>query len=439
MRFPLITFNIVLTILTQLMKNLGIAFLHTCGANKVAEKAFHQRGSKRRFHFLTTQSRFKEGSKLFMTKKFKYKYKNSLERRIRKGRIRNEINQKLKKKHSAYIMITEKLSKLDPEQKYFKYDKNILKEYENIKNIYKNRKLGRKFNQFDYWYSSKKKEARYNYSRHVNFTITENKFNFKNVFSYFHILEVVHEKFKNNAFYINGLQSFINKYYDPVTQKRIKYYDKIREQLEMRKKNGGKKSEAADQKEGASVDDGASGELKQSCAPPSSDSSEEGVKDGQPFQEGTLKSEDKTECTKVQAEKDTSTLKKDTSTSKRDDFTPKKDTSTPKKEFFEMIQKNLSEFEYSNEVSEDSSFKLFGSPTSCLLKKNGPIAYDIKNPFMKSKMSSKRRRFKERKLFDIINFKCKNKQERLMQTAVRKLAKRKMKDEKYILDPMEPA
>ncbi|GAB68718.1 hypothetical protein PCYB_141460 [Plasmodium cynomolgi strain B] len=296
-------------------------------------------------------------------------------------------------------MITEKLSKLDPEQKYFKYDKNILKEYENIKNIYKNKKLGRKFNQFDYWYSSKKKEAKYNYSRHVNFTITENKFNFRNVFSYFHILEVVHEKFKNNAFYINGLQSFINKYYDPVTQKRIKYYDKIREQLELRKKNGGDKTEEAYQKEGASVDGGITGEGKQNYVVPSSGSSKEGGKNSKSSKKEALRSEEKMECTKKQAEKD---------------------TFTSKKEFFEMIKKNLSEFEYSNE-------------------KNGPIAYDIKNPFMKSKMSSKRRRFKERRLFDIINFKCKNKRERLMQTAVRKLAKRKMKDEKYILDPMEPA
>ncbi|EUD65008.1 hypothetical protein C922_04636 [Plasmodium inui San Antonio 1] len=418
MRFPVITFNVVLIILTQLMKNFGKTFLSTCGATQVVKNVSHQRGCKRIFHFLTTQSSFKQGSKLFMTKKFKYKYKNSLERRIRKGRIRNEINQKLKKKNSAYIMITEKLSKLDPEQKYFKYDKNILKEYENIKDIYKNKKLGRKFNQFDYWYSSKKKEAKYNYSRHVNFTITENKFNFKNVFSYFHILEIVHEKFKNNAFYINGLQSFINKYYDPITQKRIKYYDKIREQLELRKKNGGDKTEETHQKEGDSVDDGYTGEVKQNYVAPTRGSSKKEVKNGQSSQEGTLKSEDKMECTKMQA---------------------KKDTLTSKKEFFEMIQKNLSEFEYSNEVSEDSSFKLFGSSTSCLLKKNGPIAYDIKNPFMKSKMSSKRRRFKERKLFDIINFKCKNRRERLMQTAVRKLAKRKMKDEKYILDPMEPA
>ncbi|KJP90102.1 hypothetical protein AK88_00271 [Plasmodium fragile] len=393
-------------------------FLPTCGAKQVVEKVFHQRGYKRIFHFLPIQNSFKQGSKLFMTKKFKYKYKNSLERRIRKGRIRNEINQKLKKKHSAYIMITEKLSKLDPEQKYFKYDKNILKEYENIKDIYKNKKLGRKFNQFDYWYSSKKKEAKYNYSRHVNFTITENKFNFKNVFSYFHILEVVHEKFKNNAFYINGLQSFINKYYDPVTQKRIKYYDKIREQLELKKKNGENKTEETHKKEGGSMDDSHTGEVKQNYVAPSSGSSKEGGKNDQSFQEDTIKRDDKLEDPKMQA---------------------KDDTVTSKKEFFEMIKKNLSEFEYSNEVSEDSSFKLFGSPTSCLLKKNGPIAYDIKNPFMKSKMSSKRRRFKQRRLFDIINFKCKNRRERLMQTAVRKLAKRKLKDEKYILDPMEPA
>ncbi|ANQ09723.1 Uncharacterized protein PCOAH_00037740 [Plasmodium coatneyi] len=418
MRFLLITFNIVLIIFTQLMKKSDKTFLLTCGAKQVVEKVLQQKGCKRVFPFLTPQSSFKQGSKLFMTKKFKYKYKNSLERRIRKGRIRNEINQKLKKKNSAYIMITEKLSKLDPEQKYFKYDKNILKEYENIKDIYKNKKLGRKFNQFDYWYSSRKKEAKYNYSRHVNFTITENKFNFKNVFSYFHILEVVHEKFKNNAFYINGLQSFINKYYDPVTGKRIKYYDKIREQLELKKKNGEHKKEETCQKEGTSVDAVSAGEVKQKYVPNENDSSKEGGKNDQPSQEGTLKSEDKMESTKKQTEND---------------------TYASKKEFFEMIQKNLSEFEYANEVSEDGSFKLFGSPTSCLLKKNGPIAYDIKNPFMKTKMSSKRRRFKERKLFDIINFKCKNRRERQMQTAVRKLAKRKMKGEKYILDPMEPA
>ncbi|SCM25854.1 conserved Plasmodium protein, unknown function [Plasmodium chabaudi chabaudi] len=328
----------------------------------------------------------KNASKLYMTKKFKYKYKNSLEKRIRKGRIRNEINQKLKKKNSAYMVITEKLSKLDPDQIYFKYDKNILKEYENIKDIYKNKKLGRKFNQFDYWYSSNKKEAKYNYSRHVNYTITENNFNFKNVFSYFHILEVVHERFKNNAFYINGLQSFINKYYDPATGKRVKSYDRFKESLERMKNND--KGNENDKK------------LK---------------KDDMPM----------------------NTIKKDIKTNNEEK--QKNDEIKSKKDIFEMIKENLNDFQCENTVNEDSSFKLFGSSTSCLLKKNGPIAYDIKNPFMKSKLSSKRRRFKERKLFDIINFKCKNRQERLMQTAVRKLAKRKLKNEKYILDGMTPA
>ncbi|SBS90049.1 conserved Plasmodium protein, unknown function [Plasmodium malariae] len=347
--------------------------------------------------------------KLYMTKKFKYKYKNFVEKRIKKGRIRNEINQKLKKKNSAYIVITEKLSKLDPDQKYFKYDKNILKEYENIKDIYKNKKLGRKFNQYDYWYSSRKKEAKYNYSRHVNFTITENKFNFKNVFSYFHILEIVHEKFKNNSFYINGLQSFINKYYDPVTQKRIKYYDKIKEQIELKKKNGAVITKQNDKKQ----------------------------------KEDECKAINKRENVNILSvlESLENTKEKQENSNEKEESGEEKQVNkyaiTSKKEFFEMIKKNLSEFEYSNDVDDDGSFKLFGSSTSCILKKNGPIAYDIKNPFMKSKLSSKRRRFKERKLFDIINFKCKNRRERLMQNAVRKLSRRKLKDEKYILDPME--
>ncbi|GAW83259.1 hypothetical protein, conserved [Plasmodium gonderi] len=433
MIFILIAFEVVLIISTQFFKNYDIPFLHSCNATYVAKKTFNEKSGDFFYNFLSTHNNLKKFSKLFMTKKFKYKYKNSLEKRIRKGRIRNEINQKLKKKNSAYIVITEKLSKLDPEQKYFKYDKNILKEYENIKDIYKNKKLGRKFNQYDYWYSSKKKEAKNNYSRHVNFAITENKFNFKNVFSYFHILEIVHEKFKNNSFYINGLQSFINKYYDPVTQKRIKYYDKIKEQIEMRKKNGEGKSKQNDEKgtsllnssekrkvEGNNLsllDDLTNEKVKTVVSPQDDASLNEGIRNIL-SQNTSQKNEDEQSCKEIQA---------------------KKNTIKTKKEFFEMIKKNLSELQYSNEVNEDSSFTLFGSSTSCLLKKNGPIAYDIKNPFMKSKMSSKRRRFKERKLFDIINFKCKNRRERLMQTAVRKLAKRKLKNENYILDPMEPA
>ncbi|VEV58812.1 conserved Plasmodium protein, unknown function [Plasmodium vinckei vinckei] len=351
----------------------------TNGYNKVNKNGFT-------FLNVINNNYYKNASKLYMTKKFKYKYKNSLEKRIRKGRIRNEINQKLKKKNSAYMVITEKLSKLDPDQIYFKYDKNILKEYENIKDIYKNKKLGRKFNLFDYWYSSNKKEAKYNYSRHVNYTITENKFNFKNVFSYFHILEVVHERFKNNAFYINGLQSFINKYYDPVTGKRVKSYDRYKESLEMMKNN----------------DKGNENDKKHE-------------KNNMPM----------------------NTIKKDSK--KNNEEKQRNDEIKSKKDIFEMMKESINDFQCENTVNEDSSFKLFGSSTSCLLKKNAPIAYDIKNPFMKSKLSSKRRRFKERKLFDIINFKCKNRQERLMQTAVRKLAKKKLKNEKYILDGMTPA
>lgn len=131
------------------------------------------------------------------------------------------------------------------------------------------------------------------------------------------------------------------------------------------------------------------------------------------------------------------TIKKDSETNNEEK--QRNDGIKSKKDIFEMIKENLNDFQCENTVNEDSSFKLFGSSTSCLLKKNGPIAYDIKNPFMKSKLSSKRRRYKERKLFDIINFKCKNRQERLMQTAVRKLAKRKLKNENYILDGMTPA
>ncbi|KEG04386.1 hypothetical protein YYE_01292 [Plasmodium vinckei vinckei] len=351
----------------------------TNGYNKVNKNGFT-------FLNVINNNYYKNASKLYMTKKFKYKYKNSLEKRIRKGRIRNEINQKLKKKNSAYMVITEKLSKLDPDQIYFKYDKNILKEYENIKDIYKNKKLGRKFNLFDYWYSSNKKEAKYNYSRHVNYTITENKFNFKNVFSYFHILEVVHERFKNNAFYINGLQSFINKYYDPVTGKRVKSYDRYKESLEMMKNNDkGNENDKKPEKNNIPMN----------------------------------------------------TIKKDSK--KNNEEKQRNDEIKSKKDIFEMMKESINDFQCENTVNEDSSFKLFGSSTSCLLKKNAPIAYDIKNPFMKSKLSSKRRRFKERKLFDIINFKCKNRQERLMQTAVRKLAKKKLKNEKYILDGMTPA
>ncbi|KAI4834624.1 protein AMR3 [Plasmodium brasilianum] len=409
MKFILILFKLIF--LLQNLKKHEKVFLVMCTSDYIVKEVSccPNRNNKTLNFLKVGNNNYTDFFKLYMTKKFKYKYKNFVEKRIKKGRIRNEINQKLKKKNSAYIVITEKLSKLDPDQKYFKYDKNILKEYENIKDIYKNKKLGRKFNQYDYWYSSRKKEAKYNYSRHVNFTITENKFNFKNVFSYFHILEIVHEKFKNNSFYINGLQSFINKYYDPVTQKRIKYYDKIKEQIELKKKNGAVITKQNDKKQ----------------------------------KEDECKAINKRENVNILSvlESLENTKEKQENSNEKEESGEEKQVNkyaiTSKKEFFEMIKKNLSEFEYSNDVDDDGSFKLFGSSTSCILKKNGPIAYDIKNPFMKSKLSSKRRRFKERKLFDIINFKCKNRRERLMQNAVRKLSRRKLKDEKYILDPME--
>ncbi|SCQ16693.1 conserved Plasmodium protein, unknown function [Plasmodium ovale] len=420
MRFFVVLFKLVFIFLIKITNNYEKLFFVICNTDYISKGVQQRGGNSNIFTFLNIHNKSKDNFKLYMTKKFKYKYKNTLEKRIKKGKIRNEINQKLKKKHSAYIVITEKLSKLDPEQKYFKYDKNILKEYENIKDIYKNKKLKRKFNQYDYWYSSKKKEAKYNYSRHVNFTITENKFNFKNVFSYFHILEIVHEKFKNNSFYINGLQSFINKYYDPVTQKRIKFYDKIREKIEMKKRNGKDTSDQDAEKE--KEEKGKEKEQEQ-----------EHVREGTNKSNSVLPIQDGIE----KENHDTLPVGDNSPQNSNRTMVVEGDNSASRKEFFEMIKKNLSEHEYSNEVNNDWSFKLFGSSTSCLLKKNAPMPYDIRNPFMKTKFSSKRRRYKERKLFDIINFKCKSRRERLMQNAVRKLARRKLKDEQYILDPMD--
>ncbi|CRH02299.1 conserved Plasmodium protein, unknown function [Plasmodium relictum] len=428
MKFNFILIELILIFLIKILKNYETSyFLVKCNKDYL-KRSFNVKRNIKILNFLNLYNSRKL-FKLYMTKKFKYKYKNTLEKRKRKGHIRNQINQKLKKKHSAYIVITEKLCKLDPDQKYFKYDKNILKEFENIKDIYKNKKLGRKFNQYNYWYSSNKKEAKVNYSRHVNFAITKNNFNFKNVFSYFHILEIVHEKFKNNPFYINGLQSFINKYYDPVTQKRIKFYDKFKEQLEIKKKNGDINKKKETQENSYEIDK--KNETKKDLGKINTTNVTQKIDD-----EINKKNDDTLDIL-GETEKNENDQVNGTNQSQNDDEKLKKEEVIDSKKFFEMIKKNLDELTYSNEVSDDSSFKLFGSSSSCILKKNAPLAYDIKNPFMKSKLSSKRRRFKERKLFDIINFKCKNRKERLMLNAVRKLAKRKLQNEKYVLDSLE--
>ncbi|SOV17355.1 conserved Plasmodium protein, unknown function [Plasmodium sp. gorilla clade G2] len=402
--FEITVFSIINIILNSSNLCIVICFMNGNYLNKTYTKGTHNNKTYNILNIYKTKDAFK----LYMTKKFKYKYRNTLEKRIKKGQKRNEIYQKLKKKHSAYIVITEKLSKLDPNQEYFKYDKNILKEYENIPDIYKNKKLGRKFNQYDYWYSSKKKEAKYNYSRHVNFAITENKFNFKNVFSYFHILEIVHEKFKNNSFYINGLQSFINKYYDPITQKRIKFYDKIKEMHEMKSKKGEHIND-----ENNDTDNNAKKKLD------------------------NIDNNNKMDSDKDNS-KDISKNNKDTSLNEElkqnDEHKERKNLS--KLDMFEIIKMNIDGYMHKNEVNpEDSSFTLFGSNTSCLLKKKrSPVAYDISCPFRKSPLSSKRRRQKEKKLFDIINFNCKTRKERLMLNAVKRLSIKKLKGEDYILD-----
>ncbi|CRG97439.1 conserved Plasmodium protein, unknown function [Plasmodium gallinaceum] len=433
MKFVLLLLDIILIFFIKILKNYERKYILVKCNKYYLKRSFNVKRNIKILNFLNLCNS-RKFFKLYMTRKFKYKYRNTLEKRKRKGHIKNQINQKLKKKHSAYIVITEKLSKLDPDQKYFKYDKNILKEYENIKDIYKNRKLGRKFNQFNYWYSSNKKEAKINYSRHVNFAITNNKFNFKNVFSYFHILEIVHEKFKNNPFYINGLQAFINKYYDPVTQKRIKFYDKIKEQLEIKKKNGDINKEKDTKKN--IYEKGNKSETEENLD--NINITSETQKDDK-----INKKEDAENSNNNLDIIDENELKNDqiddTNNFQNDEQLEKEGVTKSKSEFFELIKNNIGTLTYSHEVNDDSSFKLFGSSTSCILKKNAPLAYDIKNPFMKSKLSSKRRRFKERKLFDIINFKCKNRKERLMLNAVRKLSKRKMKNEKYVLDSLKVA
>ncbi|SPJ11773.1 conserved Plasmodium protein, unknown function [Plasmodium sp. DRC-Itaito] len=437
--FEITTFIIIIIMLNSSNLSIVICFMNGNYLNKTYTKGIHNNKTYNILNIYKTKDAFK----LYMTKKFKYKYRNTLEKRIKKGRIRNEIYQKLKKKHSAYIVITEKLSKLDPNQEYFKYDKNILKEYENIPDIYKNKKLGRKFNQYDYWYSSKKKEAKYNYSRHVNFAIPENKFNFKNVFSYFHILEIVHEKFKNNSFYINGLQSFINKYYDPITQKRIKYYDKIKEMYKMKNKNGENKN--GENKNGENKNDENKNDENINDENKNGENiNDENINDEKNDTDSDAKKklDNISNNNKIDIDKDNtkdiSKQNNDTSLNKelQQNEEQKERKNLSKLDMFEIIKRNIDGHMYSNEVNpEDSSFTLFGSDSSCLLKKKrAPVAYNINCPFRKSAISSKRRRQKEKKLFDIINFNCKTRKERLMLNAVRRLSIKKLKGEDYILD-----
>lgn len=157
-------------------------------------------------------------------------------------------------------------------------------------------------------------------------------------FSYFHILEIVHEKFKNNSFYINGLQSFINKYYDPITQKRIKFYDKIKEMHEMKNKKGQNINDENINDEKNDTDNNAKKK-----------------------RDNISNNNNKVDIDKDNA-KDISKQNNDTSLNEElKQYEEQKERELPSKlDMFEIIKRNIDGYMYSNEVNpEDSSFTLF--------------------------------------------------------------------------------
>uniref|UniRef100_A0A3B0MU34 Uncharacterized protein n=1 Tax=Theileria annulata TaxID=5874 RepID=A0A3B0MU34_THEAN len=313
------------------------------------------------------------GGLLYMTRKVTYGYRYDPEKVRKKGTVRSKIYFDMWKDKDPYYVIHKFLYENDPDNKNFKYDIDLAKKVKCKRNIFAHYKKDNRLRFF--WYASRKNYSKGPFSRYINFAIDRNEFRFSKLHSYFHILPYVHEHYKDDPRYIYFMNRFLSRHGRIAEFKRLSSANNSSNSTDDKDKDA---INSAD-----SVND-SSGVTKTWY---SRDITWKEIMAKAKMEEEELFSKISTEPIKVDLGNDRS-------------FTVKRD-----------------------------GFKVHGEYYSKINKKNRETPYDIYSPFLRTKHSSRRRRYREKIPIDP-SLRFKTRRERLIHNAKNRDVKEFIK--KYI-------
>eukprot|EP00375_Theileria_parva_P000380 XP_763049.1 hypothetical protein [Theileria parva strain Muguga] len=334
--------------------------------------------------FNTTEKHVKG---LCMTRKVRYGYRYNSEKVRKKGTVRSKIYFDMWKDKNPYYVIHKFLYENDPDNKNFNYDIDLARKVKCKRNIFAHYKKDNKLRFF--WYASRKNYAKGPVSRYINFALDRNEFRFSKLHSYFHILPYVHQHYKDDPRYIYFMNRFLGRH------GRIAQFKRMLR---------GISDNTTDSSGNTTVNSGNNVNSAESA--------------------GT---EDSPEAAN-------NTIKKWYSR----DITWKEVIAKGKREEEELYSKFSADpirIDLGNGRSftvKPDGFKVHGEYYSKINKKNRATPYDIYSPFLRTKHSSRRRRYREKIPLDP-SLRFKTRRERILHNA----KNRNVKDfiQKYIKKP----
>lgn len=139
-------------------------------------------------------------------KSVRYNYKYSTQYLKKKGDIKTKRYFEMWKDYDPYYVIHKFLHKNDPDNPNFKYDLALATRPTCKYNLFKHYKKAPGFRFF--WYGSHKKSPSGSINRYINYK-NRNEFRFSKLRSFYHLLDYVHPKYKDNPIYIYYMNKFL--------------------------------------------------------------------------------------------------------------------------------------------------------------------------------------------------------------------------------------
>ncbi|UKK01693.2 hypothetical protein MACK_001046 [Theileria orientalis] len=319
-----------------------------------------------------------------MSRKVRYGYRYNAEKVRQKGTVRSKIYFDMWKDKNPYYVIHKFLYENDPDNTNFNYDIDLARKVKCRRNIFAHYKKDNRLRFF--WYASRKNTAKGPCSRYINYALDRNEFRFSKLYSFFHILPYVHEHYKDDPRYIYFMNRFLSRHGRVAAFKRMN---------------------ASSSPDGTNCDVDAgddSGRVDTSSYGNSGNSSDNTSNADNPiryrrtigWKEMLLKAK------------------------------------TEEEELFKRISTEPIVVDLGNGRSftvKRDGFKVYGEYYSKIDKKNRKTPYDIYSPFLKTKHTSRRRRYRQKIPLDP-SLRCKTRRERILKNAEKRDIKSFIK--KYI-------
>nr|PVC50807.1 hypothetical protein MACL_00002013 [Theileria orientalis] len=335
---------------------------------------------------------------LFMSRKVRYGYRYNAEKVRKKGTVRSKIYFDMWKDKNPYYVIHKFMYENDPDNANFNYDIDLARKVKCRRNIFAHYKKDNRLRFF--WYASRKNTAKGPCSRYINYALDRNEFRFSKLHSFFHILPYVHEHYKDDPRYIYFMNRFLSRHGRVAAFKRMNASNNGTAEgvLDGRISGLGRDgtTSSVDTRDDSSIDVGSHGN-----SPNSADNTS--GSDGPIRYRRTISWKDM--LLKAKAEEE---------------------------ELFKRISTEPVVVDLGNGRSftvKRDGFKVYGEYYSKIDKKNRKTPYDIYSPFLKTKHTSRRRRYREKIPLDP-SLRCKTRRERILKNAEKRDIKSFIK--KYI-------